>query len=58
MRGAIPPLPSTPSWGGSQLRIAQGQLYLTLLTYKLRVYVGRNVTNYYRPEKNNTIWLY
>jgi hypothetical protein len=28
MRGAIPPLPNTPSWRGAQLKKAQGQLYL------------------------------
>jgi len=26
MRGAIPPLPNTPSWRGAQLKKAQGQL--------------------------------
>jgi hypothetical protein len=31
MRGAIPPLPNTPSWRGAQLqRKAQGQLYFYL----------------------------
>jgi hypothetical protein len=30
MRGAIPPLPSTPSWRGAQLKKAQGQIYLYL----------------------------
>jgi hypothetical protein len=33
MRGAIPPLPNTPSWRGAQLKKAQGQLYR--LTVKL-----------------------
>jgi hypothetical protein len=28
MSGAIPPLRSTPSWRGAQLKEAQGQLYL------------------------------
>jgi len=27
-RGAISPLPNTPSWRGAQLRKSQGQLYL------------------------------
>jgi len=28
MRGAIPPLPNTPSWRGAEFKKAQGQLYL------------------------------
>jgi hypothetical protein len=35
MRGAIPPLPNTPSWRGAQLKIAQGQLHLTFTFYPL-----------------------
>jgi hypothetical protein len=31
MRGAILLLPSTPSWRGTQLKKAQGQLYLHIL---------------------------
>jgi hypothetical protein len=31
MSGAVPPLPSTPSWRGAQLNEAQGQLYLYLI---------------------------
>jgi hypothetical protein len=34
MREAIPPLPNTPSWCGSELRKAQGQLYLYLMRIK------------------------
>jgi len=30
MRGAIPPLPNTPSWCGDKFEKAQGQLYLYL----------------------------
>jgi len=30
MRGAIAPLPNTPSWRGAQLKKSQRQLYLTL----------------------------
>jgi hypothetical protein len=33
MRGAIPPLPNTPSRRGAHLK--QGQLYLYLLSFKL-----------------------
>jgi len=32
MRGAIVPIPNTPSWRGAQLKEAQGQLYLLLIT--------------------------
>jgi len=35
MSGAIPPLPSRPSWHGAQLKKAQGQLYFTLLYFTL-----------------------
>jgi heme/copper-type cytochrome/quinol oxidase subunit 2 len=31
MRGAIPPLPNTPSWRGAQLKKPQGQLYILLI---------------------------
>jgi hypothetical protein len=30
MRGAITPFPNTPSWCGTQLKKAQGQLYIYL----------------------------
>jgi cell division protein FtsN len=36
MRGAIPPLPNTHSWRGAQLKKAQGQLYLYLLSSEYR----------------------
>jgi hypothetical protein len=35
MSGAIRPLPNTPSWCGIQLKKAQGQFYLYLLTFIL-----------------------
>jgi len=31
MRGAIPPLPNTPSWGGASLSTGTTLLYFTLL---------------------------
>jgi hypothetical protein len=38
MRGAIPPLPNTPSWRGAQLKKeAQGQLYLYIWLILLRL---------------------
>jgi hypothetical protein len=30
MSGAMPPVPNTPSWSGTQLKKSQGQLYLYL----------------------------
>jgi hypothetical protein len=41
MRGAIPPIPNTPSWGGAQLKgkKAQGKIYLYLLPLIL-IYFG------------------
>jgi hypothetical protein len=41
MRGAIPPLPNTPSWHGTQSKKAQGQIYLYL--YRISG-LGRVVT--------------
>jgi len=56
MRGAIPPLPNTPSWRGAQLKKARGQLYLYLLPflvngkgipvpkhYPIKVHVGMKI---------------
>jgi len=28
MRGSVPRIPNTPSWSGTRLKKAQGQLYL------------------------------
>jgi hypothetical protein len=36
--GAIPPLPSMPSWHGAQVKKSQGQLYLYLLINNSIVY--------------------
>jgi len=33
MSEPVPPLPHTPSWGGAQLRKAQGQLHLCSSQY-------------------------
>jgi hypothetical protein len=33
MRGAITPLPYTPSWRGAQFKTPQGQIYLYLCPY-------------------------
>jgi len=35
MGGAVPPLPNTPSWRGTQLGEAEGQLYLCLYLLSL-----------------------
>jgi hypothetical protein len=43
MNGAIPPLPNTPSWCAAQLKEAQGQLYLYLITL-LEIYIRRNIS--------------
>jgi hypothetical protein len=38
MRGAISPLPNTPSWRGAQLKKAQEQLYLNTIIEGARTF--------------------
>jgi hypothetical protein len=67
MCGVIPPLPNTPSWHGTKLKKAQGQLYLyiyktstltqehlvSLLAYKL-ILPENNIKN---PRENYVLLL-
>jgi hypothetical protein len=51
MSGAIPPLPSTPSWRGALLKEAQGELYLYLYLYIYLYFVCACVQE---DNENNT----
>jgi hypothetical protein len=43
MRGAIPPLPNTPSWHGAQLK-HRGNFTFTLQTYTSRLILALRVS--------------
>jgi len=42
MRGAIPPLPNTPSWRGAQLKKSTGTTLPYLYLYQLNVRLGNS----------------
>jgi hypothetical protein len=58
MSGAIPPLPNTPSWRGTQLRKAQGQLNYCLCVCSLvsfRILLLSDHTSRERVAEGNLI---
>jgi hypothetical protein len=49
MRGAIPPLPNTPSWRGTELRV-------TTLPLRMLLYLSQNIVHNLQNRMSQLYW--
>jgi hypothetical protein len=59
MRGAIPPLPNTPSWGGARLKRTDNSTFYLYLYFTLNFNYHLNPLNSFREgkEEGNLLWI-